>query len=335
MQPGAKHSPPRRPPPGAGTCLALAACLTALAAFAQTPAAPLRIGFLTTGWGPPLQAEGLVAGLIDLGYRENVDFVVAVRFTEGDAAALPAAAEALVASGVDVIVPVTSLPAAAAQSATSTVPIVFVRVADPVGQGLIESYSRPGGNVTGVIDPDVNMAGKRLQLFQALVPGLKRVLFPHNGDNPYHVAQAAEYRGAAERLEIELVARPLATMGEAAGLFADLRQGDVDGILTPRDTDLDIPGLIVEATQRRKIPSMFDVSYYTGIGGLASYGESMDEVGRQAARLIDKIINGGNPAEIPVEAAPFVEFVVNLKVAEELGIVIPREILYQADRIIR
>ena len=122
---------------------------------------PVRIGVLTPAWGPPGALGGLVEGLIDLGYRENEDFVIGVRFTQGDISALPAAAKAMVESGVDVLLADNEPAVKAAQEATSTHPIIFLGVGDPIGRGLIASYNRPGGNATGVANLDLEVSGKR------------------------------------------------------------------------------------------------------------------------------------------------------------------------------
>ena len=141
---------------------------------------------------------GLIEGLVALGYRENEDFVIGVRFTRGDSAVLPAVARELVRDGVDILFCVGESEAKAAQQATTTHPIVFSAVGDPVGQGLIQSYARPGGNLTGVSELNLELSAKRLQLFTELLPGLKRVLFPYHANNAHQAAnaQAVPRRGA-------------------------------------------------------------------------------------------------------------------------------------------
>jgi putative ABC transport system substrate-binding protein len=311
------------------------ALASSIPALAQQWSRPVRIGILTASWGRTPQVEGLVAGLVDLGYRENEDFVVAVRFTEGDVSLLPATAKDMVDDGIDVLVTVGPLETDAARQATSARPIVFVLVGDPVGQGLVESYARPGGNVTGIADQDDGLPGRRLQLFRSLVPRLQRVLFPYNEHDPYQAAQVAEYRRAAERLGITLVPRAVTTADDAIGMMRSLSEAEIDGVVAPRDVDFNLPGLIIDATTQLNIPSMFDKAYYARSGGLASYGASAETMGRQAALMIDKIIDGTDPAEIPVETYVDPEFVVNLRVADKIGMLIPPEVLYEADWTIR
>lgn len=319
----------------AAATVAFMVCLFPALALAFEAQKPIRIGVLTPAWGPPGGLDGLVGGLIDLGYQENEDFVIGVRFTQGDISALPAAAKAMVAGGVDVLLADNEPAVKAVQEATATHPIIFLGVGDPTGRGLIASYNQPGGNTTGVANLDLEVSGKRLQLFKELLPGLKRVLLPYDKHNAYDAALAELYRAAAQRLGVVLVERQLETEDEARAALAGVRKEDIDGMLAPQDVSLDIPGLVVEFAGKRGIPSMFASSVYLTGGGIASYGGSRDAAGKQAARLLDKIIRGADPAGLPVETVQTLEFVINLKTADELGVVVPREVLFQADRIIR
>jgi putative ABC transport system substrate-binding protein len=296
---------------------------------------PIRIGVLTESWGPPPQVVGLRDGLVELGYREDEDFVIGIRFTQGDSAALPAAARELVGYGVDLIVVTTDEPAKVAQQVSTEIPIVFAEVADPIGSGLIESFARPGGNITGVTNLELDLGPKRLEVFQELIPGLRRVLFPYNAAEAYAVRMASTYREAARRLGIDLIEKPIRTQAEAQATFAKVRKGDVDGFLVPWSGSFNIIGFIQETAVQQSIPAMHGSSFGLEQGGLASYGSNSFETGRQAARLVDKILKGANPAEIPVEVNPKIEFVINVKTAKKLGLTISPEMLYRADRLIR
>ena len=278
---------------------------------------------------------GLRDGLLELGYRENEQFVIGVRFTQGDLTALPAAASELVQYGVDLIFASEDSPAKAAQMATTRIPIVFSVVTDPVGQGLIQSFARPGGNITGVADLQLELGPKRLELFHEIVPNLKRVLFLYDAADAHAVAAAKVYREAAHRLGIELIEKPVRTEEEAQATLAQVRKGEVDGILEPPQASLNIPGFSLEAASHQAIPTMFAAPFWVERGGLASYGPDFHETGRQAARLVDKILKGTKPAEIPVEVHTGFEFVINLQVAKTLGLTIAPELLYRADRLVR
>ncbi len=298
-------------------------------------ARPVQIGVLTPAWGPPPQVVGLRDGLRELGYREHEQFVIGVRFTQGDLAALPAAARELFQLGPDLIFTHRDDAAMAARLATTRIPIVFVGVNDPVGLGLDQSYARPGSNITGVADLELELGPKRLEVFHEVVPDLKRVLFPYNATDTNSAAGAKVYREAAHRLGIELVERAVRTEEEARATLAQIRMGDVDGILRPASNSLNIPGFILEASSRQAIPTMFNGAFWVEQGALASYGPDPYETGRQAARLVGKILKGTAPAEIPVEVNPKIEFAINLKVAKALRLRIAPEVLYRANRLIR
>ena len=231
---------------------------------AQERTYPIKIGVLTASWGPTPETVGLRDGLLELGYRENEQFVLGVRFTQGDLTALPAAARELVQYGVDIIFTSDDSPAKAAQMATTRIPIVFSVVSDPVGLGLIQSFARPGGNITGVTDLRLELGPKRLELFHEIVPGLKRVLYLYDAADADAVAGAKMYREAAHRLGIELIEKPVRTEEEAQATLAQVRKGEVDGILQPPSASLNIPGFILEASSQQAIPTMFERSVLDG-----------------------------------------------------------------------
>jgi putative ABC transport system substrate-binding protein len=296
---------------------------------------PILIGALTDSWGPTPGVVGLRDGLKELGYRENQDFVIGVRFTQGNIAALPQAARELVKQGIDILFTNNPAPAKAAQMATDRIPIVFYGAGDPIGLGLIKSFARPGGNMTGVTDLDLELDSKRLEIFKEMIPGLTRVLFPYDKAEDFSVAQAKIYRESARRLKIMLIEKTVVTQTEAQATFDGIRKNEVHGIVVPRSLSYNIPGLALEATSRQRIPTMFFGPWYVEQGGLASYGPDFYQSGRQAARLVDKILKGTNPREIPVEVNNNIDFVVNLKVATALGIKIVPEVLYRANRVIQ
>jgi putative ABC transport system substrate-binding protein len=272
-----------------------------------------------------------------LGYREHEQFDLGVRFTQGELAALPAAARDLVQYEVDLIFASEVAAAKAAQMATTRIPIVFAGLGGhPVEMGLIQSFARPGGNITGVVNLDVDLGPKRLKLFRDLIPGLRRVLFPYDPTDASSVAAVRGYREAARRLGIMLVERAVQTSAEAQATLAKVRKEEVDGILQPPHLAWNIPGFILETARQQGIPTMFNTAFYVEqTGGLASYGPDTYATGRQTARLVDKILKGTQPAEIPVETNARIELVINLKAAKALGLTIDPVVLYQADRLVR
>ena len=313
----------------------IVAAFTARGVDAQQPR-PIKIGALTESWGPTPAIVGLRDGLQELGYRENEHFVIGVRFTQGNAAELPAAARELVRHGVDLIVTTEAdLAAKAAQTATDRLPIVFMGGSDPVALGLVKSFARPGGNITGIASLDIELAPKRMEIFRELVPGLKRVLFVYDAANPNAAAHLGFHREAARRLALTLVERSVRTEDEARAVITGARKGEIDGIFSPRFLSLNIPGFILEvASKRRGIPTMFHGSFFVELGGLASYSADTHEVGRQAARLVERIIKGAKPADLPVEQPTKFELTINLKTAKALGITVPSSLILRADRLI-
>lgn len=315
--------------------LLMSSGLFADSADAADQARPVRIGALTLSWGPTPDMVGLRDGLQELGYRENEDFVLGVRFTQGDVAALSTAARELVQYGVDLIFVTLERAAKAAQLATTQIPIVFADVSDPLGQGLVHSFAQPGGNITGVTDLTLELGPKRLELFREIIPDLKQVLFLYAAADAPSVAEAQAYRAAARRLDIVLVEKAVRTEEEAQATLAQMDQAGIEGILMPHSLSLNIPGFILEAAARHGLQTMWVDPFWVESGGLASYGSDQYESGRQAARLVDKILKGVDPAEVPVEVNNKIVFAISLKVAKALGLKIAPEVLYRADRIIR
>jgi len=298
-------------------------------------ARPIRIGALTASWGPTPGIVGLRDGLQKLGYREDHDFFLGVRFTQGNLTELPAAARELVQHGVDLIFTVGVTATKAVQEATQTIPIVFVNVDDPVAFGLVQSYARPGGNLTGVTDLGLQLGPKRLELFREMIPGLQRMLFPYDVTDTASVKEFQIYRQSAEHLGIEVVELTLRTQAEAQETLTRSPDETIQAILSPRYLSLNIPGFVLQATSEQGMATMFSEVFFVEHGGLVSYGPNVYETGRLAARLVDKILKGTKPSEIPVEVNNNIKFVINLNVANQLGLTIPPEVLYQADRIIR
>ena len=306
-------------------------------AHTAEPTRPFRIGALTESWGPTPAIVALRDGLLKLGYRENEQFVLGVRFTQGDLAALPAAARELVQYEADLIFAADVPAAKAAQLATTRIPIVFTGLGgNPVEMGLIQSFAQPGANITGVVNLAVDLGPRRLEVFRELIPGLHRVLFPYDPTDASSMAAVREYREAARRLGLVLVEQTVLSQAEAHATLTQVRKDEVDGILGPPPVAWNIQGFILETAARQGIPTMFETAFYVEqSGGLASYGPDTYATGRQAARLVDKIFKGTKPAELPVETNSKIEFVINLKVAKALGLTIAPVVLYQADRLVR
>jgi putative ABC transport system substrate-binding protein len=280
---------------------------------------------------------GLRDGLLELGYRDHEHFLLGIRFTQGDTAALAAAARKLVQDGAELLFADADDSAKAVQMATTRVPIVFAGVADPIGTGLVQSFAYPGGNMTGVADLGLELSPKRLEIFRDIIPDLQRVLYLYHATDAYSMGALNLYRDAARSLGIVLVEQAVRSEEEAHAKLAQSHKGDVDGILAPLSLAFNLPGAILKAAAQRAIPTMFSSHgrFLVEHGGLASYGADAYASGRQAARLVDKISKGTTPAAIPVEVNSRIELVINLQVAEALGYTIAPWVLYQADRLVR
>jgi ABC-type uncharacterized transport system substrate-binding protein len=318
--------------------LAVLCLVAAWAGSTGTPASaqakqPVRIGALTEGFGPTPWTVGLRDGLTEFGYREHHDFIIGVRFTRGNSNELAAAARDFVEQKVDLLAVGGGPALGVAMAATSKIPIVFVGGGDPVGLGLVKSLSRPGGNVTGVTTLDLELAPKRLEMLREIVPAIQKVLFVYDVTDQYTVLELKGYREAARRLGLVLMERPVRTREEAQATLGALRRRDVDGLLGPWAMSLNIPGYVLETAARLGLPSMFSDPWFVDHGSLGSYSADLHASGRQAARLVDKILRGATPADIPVEIDNHIHFALNLKTARTLRFDIPPETIRRADRI--
>ena len=174
-----------------------------------------------------------------------------------------------------------------------------------------------------------------MEIFRELVPGLKRVLLVYDATSKHAVEHLEPYRAAARSLGLTLVERPVRNQDEAGAAISGLRRGDVDGILSPRFLSLNIPGFILDIAPKGTFPTMFQGTFFVERGGLVSYVASDGDLGRLAARLVDRILKGAKPADLPVEQPTKFELVINVKTAKALGLTIPQSLLHRADRLIQ
>ncbi len=297
----------------------------------------LRIAVLTSAWSPwnPI-TEGFRKGLSELGFAEGREVVYDTFAAKGNLARLPKACVDLVARKPDLIVASGPTEGTSCKKATSSIPIVFVNVGDPVSLGLVQALAHPGGNITGIASMRDELTAKRIELFKALVPTLRRVLICYDPRVPEERAAIASARIAVRRLELELLAQPIRAPLEVDGPLKALESGGRDGVvLVQSNANNDIETRSLEVAMDRQLPTMYGASHWPGWGALASYGPNADLQGRQAARQAALILKGTPPADIPVELPDRIEFVVNLKAAKNLGLSIPETALVSVDRIIQ
>jgi len=309
---------------------ALLLCLVACVAHAEDAGRPFRIGILNETWSAEHPTvEGLKAGLRDLGLEEGRDVTFEVRFTEGRREALPGAAAALVAAGVDLIVASQQAAALAASGATRSVPIVFTSVGDAVAAGLVANRATPGGNVTGISSLQSELAAKRLQVLHSLAPAVRRVLVLHDRDDPATALMARNAVAAASALNLEVAVRGVGDAGELKQVFTELGPGDA--LFAADDSRLRISVATLEQSLALRVPAIFATALWVGHGGLVSYGPDAYAEGVQAASLVARIRAGAKPGDLPIEGAERIDLAVNLKTAEVLGLTVPRRILLRAD----
>ena len=302
-------------------------------ASAEPPAR--RIGLLMTT--TPVAASHIAAafaeGLRDLGYVEGKDVVFEYLWAEGKPERLAEMAAQLVRHKVDVIVASSQAPALAAKRATQTIPIVMVNVTDPVEVGLVASLARPGGNVTGLsqqLTPEIR--AKQLQLLKEALPKVSRVAVLWSAAT---TVGRGEYEAAGRALGLRIQFVEVRGADDLGRAFAALVGERVDALLVPGDTLLFTERQRVAALAREhRLPGIYSVREFTEAGGLMSYSARISEQFRRAARYVEKILRGANPATLPVESPTQYELVINLKTAKALGLTIPQSVLLRADQII-
>jgi ABC-type uncharacterized transport system substrate-binding protein len=300
------------------------------------PGRVYRIGFL---WeGPDVFPDAIEAfgqGLSDLGYVEGRNLTIEYRWGEGKPEKMLALAKELVRLKVDIIVAPSSIYTEAAKQATSTIPIIFMSHADPLGTGHVASLAHPGGNVTGLslMMPETTVKG--LELFKEVVPTLSRVAVIFDPATPSHgpALKAAEAGGPKLRLRIKPVSVGSATEYESA--FSSIVREHADGVLV-LSTPLFIAGAkpLADLTMAHKLPSLFGPSHNVQAGGLMSYSPDRADQWRRASVYVDKILKGAKPADLPVQQPTKFELVINLKTAKALGLEIPPMLLARADALI-
>jgi putative tryptophan/tyrosine transport system substrate-binding protein len=305
-----------------------------LAARAQQPKV-WRIGFLAAVPPTPVMLSAFRDGLRGRGYVEGQNLSIDVRWPQGSFDQDPSVVTELVNSNVDVIVTWTTPPTIAARRATSTIPIVMAAVGDPVGSGLIASLARPGGNITGLSSLTTDLSAKLMELFAELVPGMKRVGVVHNPNNPAATTALRETEDAIRKLNMQVQVVNAQTSDEYDRAFAQLSAESVDGVVLVADpTLIEESRRIAELAQSARLPTAFQRRENVDAGGLLSYGPDLNNLFRQAAFYVDRILKGEKPAELPVMQPTKVELVINLKTAKALGLTVPLIMQMTADEVI-
>jgi len=281
-----------------------------------------------------LYIEAFRQGLGELGYVEGQTIVLELRWAEGRPERAPQLVAELVGLKVDVLVAPSGPAALAAKNATQTIPIVMV-APDPVGLGLIGSLSRPGGNVTGLSYYYEAITAKKLELLKELVPGLARVGVLRNPLNPGDPIFWKETEVATQRLGVALEALEVRGPDDFEAAFSTAKQRNAQALLDIDDlVTFPYRSRITALAASSRLPAMYALREYPDAGGLISYGPSIVHLYWRVANLVDKILKGVKPADLPVEQPTKFELVINVKVAKALGLTVPPSLLVQADEVI-
>jgi len=319
------------------SALLLALCISA---EAQQPGKLPRIGILLP-WSPASDVslsflEGLRQGLHELGYVEGQNFAIEFRYAEGVSKRFPNLAAELVRLKVDVIVTTAGPPTRAAKQATTTIPIVFTQVSDPVAEGLVASLARPGGNITGLSQIGAELAGKRLELLKETFPKISRIAVLRTGSSRSSVAQFEEMQIAAKAMDVQIQSLEVRSADDFKDAFGAATTGRAAALIALQSALVNTHRTrIVQLAAEHRLPTMFAESTHVETGGLMSYAPNFFDLHRRAAVYVAKILKGTKPADLPVEQPTKFEFIVNLRAAKQIGLTIPPNVLARADRVIR
>jgi putative ABC transport system substrate-binding protein len=305
---------------------------------ARADAAGLRIGFLSpsTSEYAASQLAGLREGLREYGYVDGTNISIESRFANDQLDRLPDLARELIGLRVDVLVASVTQASIAAKENTKTIPIVMIGVSDPVASGLVTSLSHPGGNVTGTSGMFSEGAGKRLELLNEAVPGIRRVAVLWNPTNRvFQLQLIRETEAAARQLGIQLQMFEARDLASIEKMFATISKERALGLNVLPDPTLGAHAARIAAlAEKAQLPSVGGGSPYAEAGGLIGYGASLRESARNAGGYVAKILKGAKPAELPIEQPTKFELVINMRTAKQLGLTIPQSLKIRADRLI-
>ncbi|HMF49304.1 MAG TPA: ABC transporter substrate-binding protein, partial [Candidatus Saccharimonadales bacterium] len=295
-------------------------------AQAQQPEKVPRIGFLSAT-SPSAQNAFLDAfkqGLRDLGYVVGQNVALEIRAAEGKYDSLPDRAAELVRLKVDVIFAASAPAIKAAKQATSTIPIVFETLSDPVADGFVANLARPGGNLTGLAGLAPELSGKRLELLKEIVPGLARVAVLLNPDNPNARRLLKETEISAQALGMQLQVLQVRHPDELDKAFSAMTKARAGALTVIPDPTLQAERKkVADLSAKTRLPAIYGISGVAESGGLMVYAPSLPDLWRRAATYVDKILKGAKPADLPVEQPKKFEFIINLKAAKQIGLTIP------------
>jgi putative ABC transport system substrate-binding protein len=326
----------RRRPAELALLFILSVLAAPLAAQAQSTRTMYRIGVLSPGTSPPGPLEAFREGLRDLGYVDGQTVVIEWRFADGKNERLPALADELVRLKVDVIFAVNTAAARAAKKATTTIPIVIARLADPVSTGLVPSIARPGGNITGLSSIAAEVAAKRLEMLKEVLPRVSRVAVLWNLENPGHVHVVRELERVGPQLGLQLQTLGVRGASDLPGALQAATRGRAEALFVMDDvpiTLLKVP--ILEEAAKHSLPVFAQYKEFAEAGALLTFAHNVADEYRQGAYYVDRILKGAKPADLPIQQPRTFELIINLKTANALGLTIPPLLLLRADEVIQ
>jgi ABC-type uncharacterized transport system substrate-binding protein len=318
-------------------CVALCAMLFALCGSvgAQQQAKMARIGWLRTN-GSGSSLDLFTRQLREVGYIEGKNIAFEHRSAKGKLDRLPALAEELVRLKVDLLLTSSTTSVQALKNATTTIPIVFLFVSDPVGAGLVDSLPHPGGNITGFTNISPVLSGKRLELLKETIPKLSRVAVLWNPRAESSTQQWKESQLAARELGLQLHSMEVGSADKYEGAFKEALKARSAALTVTQETLASFnQKRIADLAMTHRLPAIYPRGDYASSGGMMSYGPDRTEPYRRGALMVDKILKGTKPADLPVEQPMKFELVINLKTAKRIGLTIPPNVLVRADRVIK
>lgn len=313
-------------------------------AQAQQSAKTPRVGILFIGGRDQPHLEAFKQGLRERGYSEGKNIIFDYRYAEGKVDRLPALAKELVQLKMDVIVTTSGNSARAAAEATKTIPIVLTTGADPVKSGLAESLAKPGHNITGLSIIEEDLSGKRVEILKETFPKMTRLAYLWN---PIAVSYSAagttsgnpsydEAEKITKTVGVQLLPYKVRNLAEIEKAFANMPKARPQALLVLQSPVMTLNSArIVELALEQHLPGMYPSNQFAQEGGLIAYGPLIADLYRRAATYVDKILKGAKPAELPIEQPTKFELIINLKTANQIGLIIPPNVLARADRVIR
>ena len=318
-------------------CAVLSALLFApcdLAAAQKSKA--YRIGVIHQGGPYRAVVDGFRSGLRELGLEDGKKISLQISETKSDPKIIEEAAKAFERDKVNLIYAITTAAVVPVKNAASKTPIVFAVGSDPVVSGLVHSFAKPGGRLTGVQYSTTDLTAKRLEILKEILPRLNRVLILYNPNNRNSREAAGLARKAAKQFRIQLIDRQAASVDELRQQLETIKAKEADAFFYITDGMVNSNAhLVIAMAQSKKLPTMFSEQSVVAMGALASYGQNFREVGRLSAGYVQKIIAGAQPRDLRIETVDKLELVINLATAKQIGLTIPPNVLARADRVIK